>query len=76
MCMFFREEVSMLERSKYKFSPLVLPEELPVLFHGTLLTPASNTKHFGLLPMSAIYVFHHILGNITLPPDEDTNDLV
>ncbi|XP_051574482.1 neurobeachin-like protein 2 isoform X2 [Myxocyprinus asiaticus] len=30
------EEVSMLERSKYKFSPLVLPEELPVLFHDSL----------------------------------------
>uniref|UniRef100_A0A8B9KL55 Neurobeachin-like protein 2 n=1 Tax=Astyanax mexicanus TaxID=7994 RepID=A0A8B9KL55_ASTMX len=32
------EEVSMLERSKYKFSPLSLPEELPAFFHGTLLT--------------------------------------
>ncbi|XP_057195455.1 neurobeachin-like protein 2 isoform X2 [Triplophysa rosa] len=30
------EEVSMMERSKYKFSPLVLPEELPVLFHDSL----------------------------------------
>ncbi|XP_055065658.2 neurobeachin-like protein 2 isoform X2 [Misgurnus anguillicaudatus] len=30
------EEVSMLERSKYKFSPLILPEELPVLFHDSL----------------------------------------
>ncbi|XP_052002928.1 neurobeachin-like protein 2 isoform X2 [Xyrauchen texanus] len=30
------EEVSMLERSKYKFSPLVLPEELPVFFHDSL----------------------------------------
>ncbi|XP_073782068.1 neurobeachin-like protein 2 isoform X4 [Danio rerio] len=30
------EEVSMLERSKYKFSPLVLPEELPMLFHEYL----------------------------------------
>uniref|UniRef100_A0A8C1VN57 Neurobeachin-like protein 2 n=1 Tax=Cyprinus carpio TaxID=7962 RepID=A0A8C1VN57_CYPCA len=30
------EEVSMLERSKYKFSPLVLPEELPLLFHDYL----------------------------------------
>ncbi|XP_030639127.1 LOW QUALITY PROTEIN: neurobeachin-like protein 2 [Chanos chanos] len=30
------EEVSMLERSKYKFSPLVLPEELPALFHDSL----------------------------------------
>lgn len=29
-----REEVSALERSKYKFSPLPLPEELPALFHG------------------------------------------
>ncbi|XP_072572045.1 neurobeachin-like protein 2 isoform X2 [Paramormyrops kingsleyae] len=27
------EEVSALERSKYKFSPLPLPEELPALFH-------------------------------------------
>uniref|UniRef100_A0A8B9RFD7 Neurobeachin-like protein 2 n=1 Tax=Astyanax mexicanus TaxID=7994 RepID=A0A8B9RFD7_ASTMX len=33
-----RQEVSMLERSKYKFSPLSLPEELPAFFHGTLLT--------------------------------------
>uniref|UniRef100_A0A8C2EZY1 Neurobeachin-like protein 2 n=1 Tax=Cyprinus carpio TaxID=7962 RepID=A0A8C2EZY1_CYPCA len=31
-----RQEVSMLERSKYKFSPLVLPEELPLLFHDYL----------------------------------------
>ncbi|KAM4601359.1 neurobeachin-like protein 2 isoform 2-T2 [Polymixia lowei] len=30
------EEVSVLERSKYKFSPLPLPEELPALFHETL----------------------------------------
>uniref|UniRef100_A0AAR2L756 Neurobeachin-like protein 2 n=1 Tax=Pygocentrus nattereri TaxID=42514 RepID=A0AAR2L756_PYGNA len=29
-----RQEVSMLERSKYKFSPLGLPEELPAFFHG------------------------------------------
>lgn len=29
-----REEVSLLERNKYKFSPLGLPEELPALFHG------------------------------------------
>lgn len=29
-----REEVSLLERNKYKFSPLSLPEELPALFHG------------------------------------------
>jgi len=29
-----REAVSLLERNKYKFSPLVLPEELPALFHG------------------------------------------
>uniref|UniRef100_A0A4W4FS48 Neurobeachin-like protein 2 n=1 Tax=Electrophorus electricus TaxID=8005 RepID=A0A4W4FS48_ELEEL len=28
-----RQEVSMLERSKYKFSPLTLPEELPAFFH-------------------------------------------
>ncbi|KAK2844496.1 hypothetical protein Q5P01_011155 [Channa striata] len=27
------EEVSLLERNKYKFSPLALPEELPALFH-------------------------------------------
>lgn len=25
----------MLERSKYKFHPLTLPEELPAFFHGT-----------------------------------------
>lgn len=31
---FCREEVSLLERNKYKFSPLALPEELPALFHG------------------------------------------
>ncbi|XP_045552936.1 neurobeachin-like protein 2 isoform X4 [Salmo salar] len=30
------EEVSMAERSKYKFSPLPLPEELPALFHDSL----------------------------------------
>ncbi|XP_008283899.1 neurobeachin-like protein 2 isoform X4 [Stegastes partitus] len=30
------EEVSMLERNKYKFSPLALPEELPALFHDSL----------------------------------------
>ncbi|XP_037393024.1 neurobeachin-like protein 2 isoform X1 [Pygocentrus nattereri] len=30
------EEVSMLERSKYKFSPLGLPEELPAFFHDCL----------------------------------------
>lgn len=32
-----REEVSLLERNKYKFSPLDLPEELQALFHGTTL---------------------------------------
>uniref|UniRef100_A0A8C2F1L4 Neurobeachin-like protein 2 n=1 Tax=Cyprinus carpio TaxID=7962 RepID=A0A8C2F1L4_CYPCA len=37
------EEVSMLERSKYKFSPLVLPEELPLLFHGMSPTPSFDT---------------------------------
>ncbi|XP_049440391.1 neurobeachin-like protein 2 isoform X2 [Epinephelus fuscoguttatus] len=30
------EEVSLLERNKYKFSPLALPEELPALFHEGL----------------------------------------
>ncbi|XP_017281990.1 neurobeachin-like protein 2 isoform X2 [Kryptolebias marmoratus] len=30
------EEVSLLERNKYKFSPLALPEELPALFHDSL----------------------------------------
>ncbi|XP_045064507.1 neurobeachin-like protein 2 isoform X2 [Coregonus clupeaformis] len=30
------EEVSMVERSKYKFSPIPLPEELPALFHDSL----------------------------------------
>ncbi|XP_076122113.1 neurobeachin-like protein 2 isoform X1 [Alosa pseudoharengus] len=30
------EEVSMLERSKYKFAPLAVPEELPALFHDML----------------------------------------
>ncbi|XP_036393977.1 neurobeachin-like protein 2 isoform X2 [Megalops cyprinoides] len=30
------EEVSPLERSKYKFSPLPLPEELPALLHDSL----------------------------------------
>lgn len=35
MC--YREEVSLLERNKYKFSPLALPEELPALFHGEKL---------------------------------------
>lgn len=57
---FFREEVSMLERSKYKFSPLVLPEELPVLFHGTLHSPVYFLCH--------TCVLHHILGDVTLPP--------
>lgn len=32
-----REEVSLLERNKYKFSPLDLPEELQALFHGKTL---------------------------------------
>ncbi|KAL2102018.1 hypothetical protein ACEWY4_003779 [Coilia grayii] len=30
------EEVSVLERSKYKFAPLTVPEELPALFHDVL----------------------------------------
>ncbi|XP_026148843.1 neurobeachin-like protein 2 isoform X3 [Mastacembelus armatus] len=30
------EDVSLLERNKYKFSPLALPEELPALFHESL----------------------------------------
>ncbi|XP_055019301.1 neurobeachin-like protein 2 isoform X2 [Boleophthalmus pectinirostris] len=30
------EEVSALERNKYKFSPLPIPEELPALFHESL----------------------------------------
>uniref|UniRef100_A0A2I4B951 Neurobeachin-like protein 2 n=1 Tax=Austrofundulus limnaeus TaxID=52670 RepID=A0A2I4B951_AUSLI len=30
------EEVSLMERNKYKFSPLALPEELPALFHDSL----------------------------------------
>ncbi|CAL8361606.1 unnamed protein product [Arctogadus glacialis] len=30
------EEVSLLERNKYKFRPLALPEELPTLFHESL----------------------------------------
>nr|XP_020468355.1 neurobeachin-like protein 2 [Monopterus albus] len=30
------EEVSLLERNKYKFSPLALPEELPAFFHESL----------------------------------------
>ncbi|XP_029958352.1 neurobeachin-like protein 2 isoform X1 [Salarias fasciatus] len=30
------EEVSLLERNKYKFSPLVMPEALPALFHESL----------------------------------------
>uniref|UniRef100_A0A671WSY8 Neurobeachin-like protein 2 n=1 Tax=Sparus aurata TaxID=8175 RepID=A0A671WSY8_SPAAU len=30
------EEVSLLERNKYKFSPLALPDELPALFHVSL----------------------------------------
>lgn len=39
-----REEVSLLERNKYKFSPLALPEEMAVLFHGeTLPFVCSNT---------------------------------
>lgn len=32
-----REEVSLQERNKYKFSPLALPEELPALFNGETL---------------------------------------
>uniref|UniRef100_A0A669DUS8 Neurobeachin-like protein 2 n=1 Tax=Oreochromis niloticus TaxID=8128 RepID=A0A669DUS8_ORENI len=31
-----RRLVSLLERNKYKFSPLALPEELPALFHESL----------------------------------------
>ncbi|KAK0134568.1 Neurobeachin-like protein 2 [Merluccius polli] len=37
------EEVSLLERSKYKFCPLALPEELPVLFHGETCSLHSST---------------------------------
>ncbi|KAI4887748.1 hypothetical protein NFI96_031408 [Prochilodus magdalenae] len=33
---YYSEEVSMLERSKYKFSPLSLPEELPAFFHDAI----------------------------------------
>lgn len=33
----------MLERNKYKFSPLGLPEELPALFHGETLPFACST---------------------------------
>lgn len=45
-----REEVSLLERNKYKFSPLALPEELPALFHGETLPAASSTALITVRP--------------------------
>lgn len=32
--------MSLLERNKYKFSPLELPGELPALFHGETRPPS------------------------------------
>lgn len=42
--MLYREEVSLLERNKYKFSPLELLEELPALFHGEALASSGSTS--------------------------------
>uniref|UniRef100_A0A671M502 Neurobeachin-like protein 2 n=1 Tax=Sinocyclocheilus anshuiensis TaxID=1608454 RepID=A0A671M502_9TELE len=51
------EEVSMLERSKYKFSPLVLPEELPLLFHDYL-------QESELIPEPLVVRLVHLQGAI------------
>lgn len=45
-----REEVSLLERNKYKFSPLGLPEELPALFHGETLPLVCSTTLISVRP--------------------------
>lgn len=49
-CMCCREEVSLLERNKYKFSPLALPEELPALFHGETLPFVRSTTLISVRP--------------------------
>ncbi|XP_052000288.1 neurobeachin-like protein 2 [Xyrauchen texanus] len=51
------EEVSMLERSKYKFSPLALPEELPVLFHDSL-------QESELIPEALVLRLVHLQGAV------------
>ena len=59
---FCREEVSLLERNKYKFSPLALPDELPALFHGEIpshplfhsdICSTSQTTRIKLIPNTA-----------------------
>ena len=45
-----REEVSLLERNKYKFSPLALPEELPALLHGEALPFVCSTTLISVKP--------------------------
>ena len=47
---FCREEVSLLERNKYKFSPLALPDELPALFHGETLPLICSTTPISVRP--------------------------
>uniref|UniRef100_A0A671LZ86 Neurobeachin-like protein 2 n=1 Tax=Sinocyclocheilus anshuiensis TaxID=1608454 RepID=A0A671LZ86_9TELE len=52
-----RQEVSMLERSKYKFSPLVLPEELPLLFHEGSLILQPHTLLYQCVMCCCLFVF-------------------
>ncbi|KAM6967984.1 neurobeachin-like protein 2 [Aplochiton taeniatus] len=51
------EEVSPLETSKYKFSPLPLPEELPALFHESL-------KESELIPEALLLPLVHLQGAV------------
>ncbi|XP_056618979.1 LOW QUALITY PROTEIN: neurobeachin-like protein 2 [Triplophysa dalaica] len=51
------EEVSMMERSKYKFSPLVLPEEIPVLFHDSL-------QESNVIPEALVLRLVHLQGAV------------
>ncbi|KAG7242087.1 hypothetical protein INR49_024133 [Caranx melampygus] len=51
------EEVSLLERNKYKFSPLALPEELPALFHESL-------RESEQIPESIILRLVHLQGAV------------
>uniref|UniRef100_A0A8C4ZPY9 Neurobeachin-like 2 n=1 Tax=Gadus morhua TaxID=8049 RepID=A0A8C4ZPY9_GADMO len=53
-------EVSLLERNKYKFRPLALPEELPTLFHGETHASAPlplNPSTLKLLQPSLLWMF-------------------
>uniref|UniRef100_A0A671LZW7 Neurobeachin-like protein 2 n=1 Tax=Sinocyclocheilus anshuiensis TaxID=1608454 RepID=A0A671LZW7_9TELE len=47
----------MLERSKYKFSPLVLPEELPLLFHEGSLILQPHTLLYQCVMCCCLFVF-------------------